>query len=155
MLHKLTPFRYIYIVAVIVSLINSIFFLITGLMLSFKGYKKFISVDFSDLHEYRPGILLFEALDAFMVSLVFMIFGIGIARIFIFDKSKGNNLPDWLNVKTLEELKILLWRTILFVLVTFTITHIMKRPEHSWEVLVLPVVILILSIALYVFQKDK
>lgn len=155
MIHKIRPFRYIYLIAVIVTLVNSIFFLLTGVALSIEGYQMFIEVKFVKLEGTYPGLLLLESLDAFIISLVFMIFGIGVARIFIFDKYDGHNLPDWLNVKTLGELKILLWRTILFALVMFTVTHLIKHPVDSWKVLLLPIVILILSLSLFLIHKRQ
>ncbi|WP_276389322.1 YqhA family protein [Eudoraea chungangensis] len=155
MIHKVTPFRYIYLIAVIVTLVNSIFFLITGVALSIESYKRFIKVEFVDLEESYPGLYMLEALDAFMLSLVFMIFGIGVARIFIFDKYDGHNLPNWLNISSLSELKILLWRTILFALVMFSVTHLVKHPIDSWKVLLLPTVVLILSAALFLIHKRE
>ncbi|MGB5607813.1 MAG: YqhA family protein [Eudoraea sp.] len=112
MLNKITPFRYIYALAVIFTLINAIFFIGSGVAKSIRGYKGFFRSDFLITEGHHPGLHLLETLDAFMISLVFMIFGLGIARLFIFDKAEGKTLPKWLKVNSLEELKVLLWRTI-------------------------------------------
>ena len=90
-----------------------------------------------------------------MISLVFMIFGLGVARLFIFDKTEGRALPAWLNVSSLEELKVLLWRTILFALVTFAITNFVKNPSGSWDALILPLIILILAASLFLIHKRE
>lgn len=153
MLHKITPFRYIYAVAVIFTLINAIFFIGSGVARSIKGYKGFFRSDFLITEGHHPGLHLLEALDSFMISLVFMIFGLGIARLFIFDKAKGKTLPKWLNVKSLEELKVLLWRTILFALVTFSVTDFLKDNTLTWDDLILPLIILILAASLFLVHK--
>jgi uncharacterized membrane protein YqhA len=155
MLHKITPFRYVYIVAVIFTLINSVFFIGSGIARSIEGYKAFLEKDFLITTGHHPGVHLLEALDAFMISLVFMIFGLGVARLFIFDKTEGRALPAWLNVKSLEELKVLLWRTILFALVTFAITNFVKNPPGSWDALILPLIILILAASLFLIHKRE
>ena len=153
MIHKFTPFKYVYLLAVIILLISSVFFIITGTMHSIEGYRIFIEIGFLDKQEIFPALYLLDGLDFFMLSLVFMIFGLGIARLFIFHKSDGKRLPQWLNVKSLSELKLLLWKTILLTLVIFTVTYILKHPIDSWNTQILPSVILILSAALFLIHK--
>ena len=155
MLHKITPFRYVYIIAVIFTLINSLCFIAMGVSRSIKGYRAYFNADFLNVKQHHPGIYLFEALDAFMISLVFMIFAMGVARLFIFDKTEGKRLPKWLDVNNLGELKILLWRTILFALVTFAVTDFLKKPTASWEALILPIFILILAASLFLIHKRE
>lgn len=153
MLHKITPFRYVYAIAVIFTLINAIFFIGAGVAKSIKGYKGFFKSDFMITEDHHPGMYLLEALDAFMISLVFMIFGLGIARLFIFDKTEGMRLPKWLNITSLEELKVLLWRTILFALVSFAVTNFLKDNAVTWDDLILPLIILILAASLFLVHK--
>jgi uncharacterized membrane protein YqhA len=155
MLNKITPFRYVYIMAVIFTLINFVFFIGSGITRSIESYKAFLEKDFLIAAGHHPGIQLPEALDSFMISLVFMIFGLGVASLFIFDKTEGKALPVWLNVNSLEELKILLWCTILFALVIFAVTNFVKNPPGSWEALILPLIILILAASLFFIHKRE
>lgn len=155
MLHKITPFKYVYIVAVIITLINSVFFIGAGIVRSIKGYRAFFKKDFFISEGHHPGLYLLEALDSFMISLVFMIFGLGIARLFVFDKTEGKKLPQWLNVSSLDELKTMLWKTILFALVTFAVTDFLKDPHASWDALILPIIIFILSASFFLIHKPK
>ena len=153
MFRKFTPFKYVYLLAVIFILTSSVFFIIAGIVRSIEGYHQYIKMGFLDKDEIYPGLHLLDGLDFFMLSLVFMIFGLGVARLFVFDKSDGKGLPQWLNVKNLGELKLLLWKTILMTLVIFTVTYILKHPIDSWNALILPSVILILSAALFLVHK--
>jgi len=149
MLHKITPFKYVYIVAVIITLINSVFFIGAGIVRSIKGYRAFFKKDFFISEGHHPGLYLLEALDSFMI------FGLGIARLFVFDKTEGKKLPQWLNVSSLDELKTMLWKTILFALVTFAVTDFLKDPHASWDALILPIIIFILSASFFLIHKPK
>ena len=61
MLNKITPFRYIYAVAVIFTLINALFFIGSGVARSIKGYKGFFRSDFLITEGHHPGLHLLEA----------------------------------------------------------------------------------------------
>ena len=74
------------------------------------------------MEEHKPGLQILKGLDLFLVSIVFMILGLGILKIFVFSHMPFTDLPDWLNIKNFKELKILLWETILVTLVVFSLT---------------------------------
>ena len=152
--------RYIYIIAVIFTFLNSIFFLMTGVIESLHGFKIF----FKKLRTGEPiliGIYFMESLDRFLVSFVFMIFSLGIYKLFFVSGEKTDPLPAWLHIETFKDLKILLWETILVMLVVFTVSLVVnttatKGPVTSsldWNALILPAIILILSVSLYFMQK--
>jgi uncharacterized membrane protein YqhA len=156
MFQKILAFRYILIIAVFFLLISSFVFIIVGAVLSIEGIIEFIHFGFIPNEEIRPGIKLLEGLDAFMIALIFMIFGMGIARLFLFDKDKDINVPSWLNIHDLKGLKILLWETILVTLVILSINPLVKGKVVSWEILIYPGFILILSLALFLMRgKEK
>ncbi|MFN8255918.1 MAG: YqhA family protein [Bacteroidales bacterium] len=156
MFQKILGFRYVLIIAVFFLLISSFVFIIAGAVHSFEGIIEFIQVGFVPNENARPGIKLLEGLDAFMVALIFMIFGMGIARLFLFDKDKDLNVPSWLHIHDLKGLKVLLWETILVTLVILSINPIIKKEMVSWEILIYPAFILILSLALFLMKgKEK
>jgi uncharacterized membrane protein YqhA len=89
-----------------------------------------------------------------MAWIVFMIFAIGIIRLFGIYNDEKHELPSWLNINNFKELKVLLWETILVTLVVFTLTSIATdRSGLHWEMLILPGVVLILSLSLYLMRK--
>jgi uncharacterized membrane protein YqhA len=143
---QLIHFRYLFAIAVVFMLVNSFFFILSGVALSIHGYIEFA---------IRPGLYLLESLDAFMVSLVFMIFGIGTANIFLFDKVQTEGNPAWLNISNLGELKTLMWKTILFTMVVFAVTQLVKNQQYTWGTLIFPLVILILSAAFFLVHQTK
>jgi uncharacterized membrane protein YqhA len=159
-MEKLLRIRYVYIIAVIFTLLNSLFFLLSGVIESIHGFKIF----FRKLATGEPiliGIYFMESFDRFLVAFVFMIFGLGIWKLFYVKKEQTEELPDWLNIESFKELKILLWETILVMLVVFTISMVVnttaekgaKLESLDWNALVLPSIILILSASLFLMRK--
>ncbi len=154
MFTKIINFRFVFIIAVFFLLLNSLVFLIVGAVRCIHGYTEFVSIGFMPNEESLPGIHLLEGLDFFMYSLVFMIFGFGLGRLFLFQNVPNENLPSWIQINNLMDLKHMLWETILVAMVIFTVTNIAKIEVISWKMLLLPLTILILSFALYLI-KDK
>lgn len=160
---KLLRIRYLYLVAVIFTFLDSIFFLASGVMESVHGFQIF----FRKLRTGEPiliGIYFMEALDRFLIAFVFMIFSLGILKLFFVKKEYTEELPDWLKIESFKDLKVLLWETIMVTLVVFTISLVVnsttaKEPGSimqslNWEDLVLPVIILVLSLSLYLMRKE-
>jgi uncharacterized membrane protein YqhA len=141
--------RYLFIIAVVFLLLNSVIFLIVGAVKTVHGYMEFIEIGFKPTGDVRPGLYILGGFDAFMIAMVCLIFGLGTARIFIYDKLESDRIPGWLNVHNIKELKVLLWETILVTLVVLCITQVVRHTPDSWNELVFPVFILILSLALY------
>lgn len=151
MLQRLLPLRFIFLIAVAVTFLNSLAFLFIGVRSAYHGY---ISLMDHNL-DGRPGMLFLESLDMFMVSLVFLVFGFGMVRIFTHYDTNDENLPGWLRIKDFKELKILVWETILVTLVVVSVSVVIRRLNNlGWEVLILPGMILLLSISLFVMKRE-
>ena len=107
--------------------------------------------------EKPPGVEILESIDLFLIGLVFLIFSLGLVKIFLgrlAGDEDENNTPRWLRIKNFMELKILLWQTILVSLVIFFVDKIVEAEgELKWSILILPCAILILSISMAVIQK--
>lgn len=155
MFDKLIQLRYVVIVAVFFLLINSVVFIVVGAVHSINGYIEFVNAGFHATAESRPGLHLMEGLDAFMLALVFLIFGLGVARLFVFDHHNLERIPKWLNIQDIKGLKVLLWETILVTLVILCVTDLVKLSSFSWETLIYPILILILTAALYLMRGKE
>jgi uncharacterized membrane protein YqhA len=149
MFNTLLKARYLFIIAVFFLLLNSVTFLVVGAVKTVHGYMEYAAVGFKPSEDSRPGVYILGGFDSFLISMIFLVVGLAIARIFIFDKIESDQLPDWLNVHTIKDLKVLLWETILVTLVVLCITQVVRHPPDSWNELVYPLFILILSLALY------
>lgn len=106
-------------------------------------------------------IYIIESIDAFLLALVLMIFSYGILRIFILNiesKSKKENdikEENWINVSSVGQLKMKLIEVIIVMLFVFFLKVILVHIENaSWEMLILPFSILVLSTSLYLLKKS-
>ena len=117
MFRKLLSIRYIILAAVGILFLNSIFFIVGGTVFSVKGYIEFIQNGFIPSETYNPGLYILKGLDAFMLAIIFIIFGLGIARLFLFNNASEDQIPSWLRFNEMKGLKVLLWETILVTLV--------------------------------------
>ena len=153
MFNKILRVRYVFLIAVIFTLLNSLFFLVVGVIESIHGYMLFYEHGLEG--EHRPGVYLLKGLDLFLVSMVFLIFALGIMRIFTHYHSNDENLPGWLRINDFKELKILLWETVIVTLVIFTLTEIITSKQSlKPDALILPGVILILTVSLFLMKRN-
>ena len=106
----------------------------------------------------HPGIVLIESLDRFLFGFVFIIFSVGLSKLFLSDTVflKNYELP-WLKITEFHQLKSLLVSAILVALfvawapvaVVFT-----QQGGFEWTILLFPACILILSVSAK-FIKDS
>jgi uncharacterized membrane protein YqhA len=135
------------LVVVFVTFLNALFFFGMGIYFSIEAY---MAVLHGDLAHF-PGIQLMEALDRFMIGFVFVIFSIGLSRLFLSGNTlfKNYDLP-WLKIEEFHQLKILMIAAILVAMfmawIPAAMTHL-QAEEKQWTVVLFPGCILILSVA--------
>jgi len=149
MFRKLLNIRYIISLAVGILFLNSAFFIVGGTIFSFKGYLEFAKNGFIPSESYNPALYILKGLDAFMLAIIFIIFGLGIARLFLFGDASEDQIPSWLRFHEMKGLKVLLWETILVTLVIYCLQVLLTHKELSPDLLILPGAILILAVALF------
>ena len=156
MLKTIFQTRFLVLAIVFFTIINAIAFVIMGIYISFDGIMGMIQ---GQIHtDERPGLKILESLDVFLVALVFLIFAMGIGKLFLTnEKDEGRfKLPDWMNIHNFTELKLLLWEAVLTTLVVFFISDVVKHEGHySWEIMVIPLSIALLSLSIYIIKKGE
>ena len=153
MFKKILNVRYVFLIAVIFTFINSIFFIVGGAIECIHGYNLFFKHGMSE--EYRPGMYLLKGLEMFLVSMVFMIFSLAILKLFIAYGEGDEHLPGWLKIHNFKELKLLLWETIIVTLVVFSLTKMASIEALTWNALILPGIILMLTGGLFLMKKSS
>jgi len=147
--------RYIYLIIVLFNLLNSLACLAIGVYKSILGYKAMIRGFSEDEALANPAIILVESLDTFLISLVFLIFAFGVYKVFISDNTKETELPKWLDIKSLIDLKMLLWETFIIILLVFSATVVIENiHDLSWELFILPSIVFILTVGLVILRID-
>jgi uncharacterized membrane protein YqhA len=150
---KILRFRYVFIIVSIFSFISCLFFIGVGIMQAVQAFGMVVgSIDGGEWK--NPGVVIVESLDRFLLAILFYIFGVGMIKLFLPEVFKGTDLPKWLDVKGIKELKVLLWETILVTLMILSVTHLVGHTDTlTWDALILPSVIAILSLSLFLMRS--
>jgi uncharacterized membrane protein YqhA len=148
--------RYVTVVISIIAGLDALSFLIMGAKAAFKGYVHMIAS--GDAFEMsRPGLELLHSLDFLLVSLVLMILAFGVAKLFLLDPKTALTLelPSWLRIESISELKVLLWETILTTLLVVSLSGLSDGlfRKLDWTVLLTPIAILLLTLSLYFMRR--
>jgi uncharacterized membrane protein YqhA len=147
--------RWLAAVVAFVSGLHAIAFVGVGVVRGYEGYRLI-------LHgppwegEHAPGIHLARSIDAFLIAMVFFVFSIGMTILFLVpeDDPKLRAVPEWMRVKSLSELKFLIWEAILVTLVVACVeTFMVSGRVLDWTALILPLALLVLSLALFLAKR--
>ena len=154
MLNKLLKVRFLVVVIVLFTFINGLVLIFLGALKSLHAYSMIFFNKEGDKH---VAIEILESVDLFLVALVFIIFSLGLTKLFlgnVIEEDVDDKLPKWLKIKNFLELKMLLWQTILVSLVVLFVDVIFQNLQNiDWNLLILPISILILSISIYLVNK--
>jgi uncharacterized membrane protein YqhA len=148
-------FRYLAVVVVLVLLVHAIGFLALGVFRSIEAYR-LLAAGGEWTGANRPGIHLAESVDSLLLALVLIVLAMGTASLFLRPGGRAvdERVPEWMRVESISELKALLWESILVVLVVAALTSIIAHLDHpTWELLVLPAAILLLSAGLFLARR--
>ena len=156
MIKRFLNYRVIAVVIATFIFINSIAFTVGGIFLSSKG----IYLIFTDglYSEARPGKYILESVDVFLLALVFLIFAIGIIKLFVPDAHQFLVVTElkWLKIGNFSELKMLLWEAVMITLVIFFMTSFIEKEGHvDWMFLVLPISIILLAVSYFVMKRSE
>ncbi|MCW8348871.1 YqhA family protein [Vibrio sp. ZSDZ65] len=152
-------FRYVSWIAIISSLCGSALLSLIGATKAYAAfYVYFIgtekTADMSHLDTADLAInYMVKSLDTFLVALVLFIFAHGVFTLFIWDsendKLKSFNVLHWIKTPNIGHLKNILAEVIIVILfVKFLELVLVDFDNLSWETLVLPIAILMLSLGL-------
>jgi hypothetical protein len=151
-------FKILIAIPVLSSLVISVAFIIGGVM---QGAKGVIGVVRGQIKtEEYPGLKLFEALESFIFSLLFIIFALGFSKLFM-PKSKLSDalegvMPDWLRKVNFQQLKLILWETLLTTMLAMFIGILLENTENlSWQMTIYPISIALISIAIYLIRMSE
>jgi uncharacterized membrane protein YqhA len=148
-------FRYLATVVVLVLLVHAAGLLALGVFRAYEAYELAMSGR-EWVGSDRPGIHIAESVDALLFSLVLIVLSCGTATLFLRPGGQevDPRVPKWMRVESITELKALLWESILVVLVVGALTSLTAHMDNlHWNLLVLPVAILLLSVSLFLARR--
>jgi uncharacterized membrane protein YqhA len=157
MFQHLLKIRYIVVVVVVLAALHALAFLAMGAETAVHAYAEVVRTWRQPGTEALPGVQLLHSLDYLFVALVFVVLSLGIAKLFLLKPgaADGMDLPTWLRVDNIAELKVLLWETILVTLVITSLSQLTAGLFGTlpWSALVTPIAILLLSLGLYYLKR--
>jgi uncharacterized membrane protein YqhA len=157
MIKYIGNFRILSWIAILCSLAGSLLMFIIGALKTYYAFSVvFIGNESKEsvIHLTTADIAtkyLIKSLDAFLIALVLFIFAYGVHFLFLTsEKDKSNReFLNWINIPNISYLKNVLAEVIIIILFVKFLEIVFTSIEKlSWEALVLPVSILLLSIGL-------
>lgn len=142
------------LIVVFITFINAMVFFGLGIYHSVLAY-----IDIVHGHwDKHPGVVLVESLDRFLFGFVFIIFSVGLSRLFLSETIflKNYELP-WLKITEFHQLKSILVSAILvalFVAWAPIAVVLLQQEILTWTALIFPACILILAVSAK-FIKDS
>lgn len=156
MMRLLLQLRWLAVAIALFSALNAVAMVVVGVVRATSAYVViFEGPPWTD--EDRPGLMLAESIDAFLIAMVFVVFSIGTTTLFLVRNERAlESVPAWMRVHDLAELKFLVWEAILAALVVASVAgEVGVVGERSWTMLVLPVSTLILAAGLYLTRRSR
>ncbi len=157
MLRHLIRIRYLAVVVALVFAVHAAGFLVLGVLRAFQAYHLLLRPEALQGKD-PPGVHIAESVDALLFSLVLLVLSLGTAGLFLTHTDDGakTDLPQWMRIKSLTELKLLLWEAIMATLVVAAASgFIAAMPNLEWKHLVLPVAILVLAISYFLLKHTE
>jgi uncharacterized membrane protein YqhA len=156
--HPFEHARYLALIAVVFSLLGSLLMFLSGAWKSIEAFRASIlqepliadapaHLDLAD----QAMISVLQSMDAFLIALVLLIFSFGVYNLFIGEIKPPKNLAGapWAQITSIERLKQVVVEVILVILaVLFLWELLVLEDEATWNILVVPLGILLLAAAL-------
>ena len=155
MIERIFKMRYLAIIINIFVGINTLALIFIGIMRTYYAIRHIMDFNRLSDHDFRPGIEIAEAIDIFLIALVFLVFTIGINALFVKynDEEYLKSIPSWMRVKDFSQLKLILMEAIIATAFIMFISGFVRQiEEFSWEFLVVPISILLLAISFKVLK---
>ncbi len=157
-----TRFKHFSIVAVIASIMGSLLMFIIGSVKVVRAYDAYFLMEMAGgiTLKSKAGFAiayLMQAIDAFLIALVLMIFGYGIFILFVADeKARERGQSGGFKISSISELKRIIAEMIVIILmVKFLEIVLTNATGFTWQMLVLPVSVLLLAGAVRVLKMES
>ena len=155
--------RYVSLIAVVASGLASVLMFVIGALKVYGAYRSYFSdvvIDTTASTEAANVAITFliQAVDAFLIGLVFMIFSGGIYYLYV--RHIDTNEPEvqsWIKIHDIGQLKNILAELVIIILFVKFLEGGLKTAfnEYEWQMLVLPAGIMMLAIALKLLELKK
>jgi len=157
MFEHLLKIRYIVVVVVLFAALHAVTFLVMGVQSAIVAYKHVLGLSSAE-STARPGLEILHSLDLFIIAIVMVVLALGVAKLFLLDPGAKQHaeLPAWLQIDRISQLKVLLWETILTFLLILGLSELTSAlfGTPDWKVLLVPAALLLLALSLFFMKKE-
>lgn len=148
-LEKIFQVKYLALFVSIFIMLNGILAIALGVMHLFETL-----LILFEKHEGSAGGSIIESIDTFLFSLVILILGGGIFKLFVGNENTFKDSVIFSKLNSFKDLKVLLWETILLTLTVWcALGFLIGSEKMNYEQLILPVTIVLLGLALKFIKK--
>jgi hypothetical protein len=152
-LESLFKLKYFALIISFLIILSGLTALLIGSIRLFNGLLAVVDLFEGDGH---PGVHIIEAVDTLLFSLVILVLGGGIFKLFVGDEDTFKESIVFSQIKTFIDLKILLWETLLLTLTVWCSLSFFAHPNNlKYEQLILPATIVLLAVALKLMKSHK
>jgi hypothetical protein len=145
--------KYFALVISLMIMLSGFIAIVFGSMRLLEGIMQIIGLQEGD---DKPGIHIIEAVDTYLFSLVILVLGGGIFKLFVGNEYTFKGSVVFSKIKTFMDLKVLLWETLLLTLTVWCALGFFAHPRDlQYEQLILPVTIVLLALALKLMKGAK
>jgi len=149
-------FRYISWIAIISSLVGSGLMFVIGALKTLLAVKSFFvsNLDGALSTADMATAYVIKSLDAFLIAFVLFIFSYGVHKLFIdTDITEKSKSLSWINISSISQLKKILAEVIIVIIfVKFLEIVLLNLNSLSWEMMILPISIVLLALGLKLLE---
>lgn len=159
--NALWSFRFVILVVVFALLVSSLAAFYLGVNSTFKAFNEIANLSDEASHGANSVIVyLISSIDEFLLGIVLIIIAFGVYELFISKidfATEGKTIyPNWLTFHSLEELKGVLTKVIIIILmVYFFKSVVMMKFETPLSILYLALGIILIALANFVSHKQQ
>ncbi len=103
------------------------------------------------------GANIFKSVDIILIGIVFFIFGNSLKSL-IKKRSvdtKNDSVADIFDIEGFLHQKHFLWQALATTLLFVFVTQVFKLESYSWELLIIPISLIFVTISMYFMKKSK
>tara|TARA_R110000772_G_scaffold37392_5_gene88926 strand:+ start:1445 stop:1927 length:483 start_codon:yes stop_codon:yes gene_type:complete len=103
------------------------------------------------------GANIFKSVDIILIGIVFFIFGNSLKSLIRkrYVNTKTDSIADIFDIEGFLHQKHFLWQALATTLLFVFVTQVFKLDSFTWELLVIPISLTLITVSMYFVQKSK
>jgi len=138
-----------------IIIINGIGVIGIGIYSLFKTWFQVVTIGIET--EEHVGANIFKSMDIILIGIVFFIFGNSLKSLIKKRRvdTKNDSVADIFDIEGFLHQKHFLWQALATTLLFVFVTQVFKSESYTWELLIIPISLVFVTISTYLIQKSK